>query len=109
MKTLEIDNAYQLAASIGATDHLIEQATKEPLGEAIRVLAIAVGCDRTRLGEMPDSEMLDILRTEHLDDQTMTIVIAGMQSLVLAGSGGRVMDTFTSLSDFATAARLSTD
>lgn len=34
MKTLEIDNAYQLAASIGATDHLIEQATKEPLGEA---------------------------------------------------------------------------
>ncbi|MEA1048380.1 hypothetical protein U5801_00895 [Lamprobacter modestohalophilus] len=90
----KLDNTYELAASVGFADRLVEQATKEQLIEATSILAIAVGYYRTRYGEVPDSKLLNILRAEHLDDQSMEIVIAGMQSLasalteVITGGGG---------------------
>lgn len=81
METPKIDNTYQLAASIEYADRLVEQATKEQLAEASRLLALAVGYYSARFGEVPQEVLLKMLRAETLDDANMAMVIAGMQNL----------------------------
>ncbi|KAA6183720.1 hypothetical protein F2Q65_14875 [Thiohalocapsa marina] len=65
-------------------DALIDDATKEQLAEAARLLAVAVGYYERRCGEVQPDLLQKLLRSGDLDEETLSIVTAGMQNLVSA-------------------------
>ena len=65
-------------------DSLIERASKEQLADVARLLALNCGYYQTRYGDVPQDVLLRMVRAEHLDSETATLLVAGMQNLISA-------------------------
>ena len=65
-------------------DSLIERITKEQLADVARLLALNCGYYQSRFGDVPQDVLLRMVRAEHLDSETATLLVAGMQNLISA-------------------------
>ena len=66
------------------SDQLIERASKEQLADVARLLAINIGWYQRKYGDVPQDTLLKLVQTETLDEDTLTLLSAGMQNLVSA-------------------------
>ena len=76
------DDLQRFAAHLAASDTLLEQASKEEIAEIARVLALHVGHYRTRFGDVPISESMELLTTEKITDEMAATLAAGSEALV---------------------------
>jgi phosphoserine phosphatase len=65
-------------------DQRIEQATKDHLADVARLLALNIGWYQQRYGDVPQEALLQMVRAESLNDDTLALLSAGMQNLVSA-------------------------
>ena len=65
-------------------DSLIEHTTKDQLADVARLLALNCGYYQSRFGDVPQDVLLRMVRAEHLDSETATLLVAGMQNLISA-------------------------
>jgi hypothetical protein len=72
----------RFVAYVGASDTLIEQATKEEVAEVARVLALHVAHYRQRYGDVSLEESLQMLRTETVSDEMAKTLADGFGVLV---------------------------
>ena len=80
---MTITNDFQdFVAYVGVSDTLIEQATKEELAEVTRVLALHPGYYRTRYGDVPIEESIELLATEKVTDDMARVLASGFGALV---------------------------
>ncbi len=77
-----IEDFQNFVAYLGASDTLIEQATKEKVAEVARVLALHVAHYRVRYGDVSIEESLQMLRTEKISDEQAKILAHGFAVLV---------------------------
>jgi len=63
-------------------DELIEKATKDQLADAVRLLALNIGYYHERYGDVPQEELLKMVRAETLDEDGKRLLLHGMQNLV---------------------------
>ena len=63
-------------------DQLIDRATKDQLGDVARLLALNIGYDQQRYGDVPQETLLKMVRAETLDEETLVLLSVGMQNLV---------------------------
>ena len=66
------------------SDQLIERTTKEQLAAVARLLALNIGYYQQRYGDVPQETLLKLVKAETLDEETLTLLSAGMQNLVSA-------------------------
>jgi len=66
------------------SDQLIERTTKEQLAAVARLLALNIGYYQQRYGDVPQEMLLKMVKAETLDEETLTLLSAGMQNLVSA-------------------------
>jgi len=62
----------------------IEQATKEQLADVARLLALNIGWYHQRYGDVPQEELLQLVRVETLGEDGKRLLLHGMQNLVSA-------------------------
>ena len=72
-----------------AADALLEQATREQLIEALKMLSLNFGYLVQRHGDVPQADLVRMTTAETLTDETRALVIAGMGNLI--GVLGHVM------------------
>jgi hypothetical protein len=72
----------KFAILLAASDALLEQATKEEIAEVARVLALHVGHYRTRFGDVPIEQSLDLFNAEQVTDETARTLVSGYESLI---------------------------
>jgi hypothetical protein len=72
------------AAYTRLADDLIEQASKEQLADVARLLALNIGWYHERYGDVPQEELLQLVRVENLGDDGKRLLLHGMQNLVSA-------------------------
>lgn len=65
-------------------DQLVERATKDQLGDVARLLALNIGYYHEKYGDVPQEELLRLIRAETLDETTQKLLMHGMQNLVSA-------------------------
>ena len=65
-------------------DHLIDRATKEQIADVARLLALNIGYYHEKYGDVPQEELLRLVRGETLDERTQQLLLHGMQNLVSA-------------------------
>jgi hypothetical protein len=65
-------------------DELIEQATKDQIADVARLLALNIGYYHEKYGDVPQEELLRMVRAEALDEETKRLLLHVMQSLVSA-------------------------
>ena len=65
-------------------DQLIEHATKDQLADVARLLALNIGWYQQRYGDVPQKTLLKMVRAETLDEDTLALLVAGMQNLISA-------------------------
>lgn len=65
-------------------DELILKASKEQLADVTRLLALNIGWYHQRYGDVPQDQLLYMVRADALTDETKTLVLHGMQNLVSA-------------------------
>ncbi len=65
-------------------DELIAKATKNQLADVARLLALNIGYYHEKYGDVPQEELLRLIRAETLDERTQTLLQHGMQNLVSA-------------------------
>ena len=65
-------------------DELIDKATKDQLAEVARLLALNIGWYHERYGDVPQDELLAMIKGEMLDDDGKRLLQHGMQNLVSA-------------------------
>ena len=65
-------------------DQLIERATKDQLADVVRLLALNIGYYQQRYGDVPQETLLKMVRAETLDEDTLALMVAGMQNLISA-------------------------
>ena len=65
-------------------DELILKASKEQLADVTRLLALKLGWYHQRYGDVPQDQLLYMVRADALTDETKTLVLHGMQNLVSA-------------------------
>jgi hypothetical protein len=63
---------------------LIEQASKEQLADVSRLLALNIGWYHERYGDVPQEELLKLVRVETLGEDGKCLLLHGMQNLVSA-------------------------
>jgi hypothetical protein len=71
--------AYAVAA-----DELIAKASKDELAEVAKLLALNIGWYRQRYGDVPQEELLAMVRAETLGDDGKRLLLNGMENLVSA-------------------------
>ena len=67
---------------LGVSDALLEQASKEELAEVTRVLALHLEHYRTRYGDVPIEESIELLKTEKVTDDMARVLASGFGALV---------------------------
>ncbi len=67
---------------LGVSDALLEQASKEEIAEVTRVLALHLGHYRTRYGDVPIEESIELLKTEKVTDDMARVLASGFGALV---------------------------
>ncbi len=65
-------------------DQLIEQASKEQLADVARLLALNIGYYHEKYGDVPQEELLSLVRSETLDEEGQRLLVHGIQNLVSA-------------------------
>jgi hypothetical protein len=65
-------------------DQLIERATKDQLADVVRLLALNIGYYQQLYGDVPQETLLKTVRAETLDEDTLALMVAGMQNLISA-------------------------
>ena len=70
-------------------DALLEQATREQLIAALKMLSLNLGFLAQRHGDVPQADLVRMTTAETLTDETRALVIAGMGNLI--GILGHVM------------------
>lgn len=65
-------------------DGLIEKATKDRLADEARRLALNIGYDHEKHGDVPQEQLLRMVRAEMLSDEAKRLPVHGMQNLVSA-------------------------
>ena len=63
---------------------LIEQASKDQLADVARLLALNIGWYHHRYGDVPQEELLKLVRVETLGEDGKCLLLHGMQNLVSA-------------------------
>jgi hypothetical protein len=61
---------------------MLEEASPENLAECCRILALNVAHYRSRFGDLPLEESLNLLATETIDDDQAKWLADGMESIV---------------------------
>lgn len=70
-------------------DALLEQATREQLIEALKMLSLNFGYLVQRHGDVPQADLVRMTTAETLTDETRALVMSGMGNLI--GVLGHVM------------------
>lgn len=65
-------------------DELIAQTSKDQLADVARLLAINLGYYVERYGEVPQDELMELVRVETLNDEHTGLAAAGMKNLIAA-------------------------
>ena len=63
-------------------DELIGKASKDQLADVARLLALNIGWYHQRYGDVPQEELLRLVRRETLGEDGKRLLLHGMQSLV---------------------------
>jgi len=67
-----------------AVDELIAKASKEQLAEVAKLLALNIGWYHERYGDVPQEELLAMVKGETLGDDGKRLLLHGMENLVSA-------------------------
>ena len=82
-----MDTDDEFRQYILVTDALLEQASREQLVEALKILALNMGYLVQRYGDVPQDLLLRMTQAETLTDETRELVITSMRHLLgLLGS-----------------------
>ena len=65
-------------------DELIEQADKDQLADAMKILALNIGWHHQRYGDVLQEELLRMVRRETLGEDGKRLLLPGMKNLVSA-------------------------
>ena len=76
------EDFQRFGAYLKTSDLLLELASKEEIAEVARVLALHVGHYRTRYGDVPITESLQLLATEKVTDEMAVTLASGFEALV---------------------------
>jgi hypothetical protein len=71
-------------AYVQLADQLIERASKEDLADVARILALHIGWYHQRYGDVPQDDLVRLVRSETLQDEGKRLMLHGMQNLVSA-------------------------
>lgn len=63
---------------------MIDQASKDALAEAARMLAVQVGHYQRKFGNLPFDEAMELLENESLDEEQAGWVADGLEVLAVA-------------------------
>ena len=72
----------RFAEYLKTSDALLEQASKEEISDAARVLAFHLGHYRTRYCDIPTTESLHLLTTETITDEIAVTLVSGLEALI---------------------------
>jgi len=75
-----MSNPDDFAAYARLADDLINRATKEQVADVARLLALNIGYDHEKYGDVPQEELLGMVRAETLDDEGRRLLLHGMQN-----------------------------
>jgi hypothetical protein len=79
-----MSNGDDFRADSQIADELIAQADKDELADVARRLALNIGYYHEKYGDVPQEELLRLVRAETLDERTAQLLLQGMQNLVSA-------------------------
>jgi len=79
-----MSNPDDFAAYARLADDLINRATKGQVADVARLLALNIGYYHEKYGDVPQEELLGMVRAETLDDEGRRLLLHGMQNLVSA-------------------------
>jgi hypothetical protein len=79
-----VNDSDNFASCACLADELIGRTTKEQLADVARLLALNIAWYHERYGDVPEEELLTMVRTEMLTDETQRLLLHGMQDLVSA-------------------------
>ena len=76
------------------TQRMVEEVDKETLVEAARILAMNVAHYRSKYGELPLEETIELLHAETVNDSQAKLLADGMENLaaVIAIADGKGLD-----------------
>jgi hypothetical protein len=66
------------------TDKMIDDAPKDAIAEAARILAMQIGHYQRKFGVLPFEEAIDLLEKETLDDDEAGWIADGLEALAVA-------------------------
>ena len=69
-------------------DDPIAHADKDQIADAMKILALNMGWYHQRYGDVPQEELLRMVRRETLGDDGKRLLLHGMQNLVIRTGGG---------------------
>jgi hypothetical protein len=72
----------RFAALLKVSDSMLEDASREDLAECCRILALNVAHYRSRFGDLPLEESLNLLATETIDDDQARWLADGLETIV---------------------------
>jgi hypothetical protein len=78
------DLVEDFASYARLADELIETATKEEIAEAARLLALNIGWYHQRYGDVPQEDVLRMVRAETLAEQGRRLLLHGIPNSVSA-------------------------
>ncbi len=84
MFRLDLTPYGRLAQYIKLTDKLIDDASKDAVAQAARLLAIRVAQYERKFGDLPQEAAMDVLETETLDEKQAGWVADGLERLAVA-------------------------
>jgi hypothetical protein len=67
-----------------AADELMGKATKEQLADVAKLLALNIGWYHQRYGDVPQEELLAMVRADDLTEDGKRLLLHGMENLVSA-------------------------
>ena len=67
-----------------AADELMVKATKDQLADVARLLALNIGWYHERYGDVPQEELLAMVRADDLTEDGKRLLLHGMENLVSA-------------------------
>jgi hypothetical protein len=73
-----------IATCLAASDAVLESASKEEIAEVAKILALHVGHYRKRYGDVPITELMQLLQAETITDEIAATLAAGFEALVEA-------------------------
>ena len=85
----DMDNLEHFRTFYELADRLIAEASKENVAEAARILAMNVAHYQQKYGALEFENFAEMLRADHIDEQTAALLSGGMQNLV--GALGQVL------------------